>query len=54
MSIAFKDPIAAIKQEYGIDDDNFFKVDDEVLLAGPFSNVSLLFTNMKQREWVDS
>jgi len=23
-------------------------------LAGPFSNVSLLLTNMKQLEWVDS
>ena len=54
MTLAFQDPIAAIKQEYGLDDDNLFKPEEEVVLAGPFSNTALFFSNMEQKEWVDT
>jgi len=39
------DPIQAIKIEYGIQDTNFFRREDEVVLAGPFSKVGLFFTD---------
>lgn len=55
LDLAFKDPIAAIKQDYGIEDeDAFFNVDEEQVLAGPFSRVALLMTDKAKGKWVDT
>jgi len=41
---AFKDPIKEIKEEYGLIEEKFFHEEEEILLAGPFSKVTLLMT----------
>lgn len=49
---AFNDPIKSIKAEYGLDDAKFFTKDEEQTLAGPFSQVSVFFTDAKAKKWV--
>ena len=49
---AFNDPIRSIKAEYGLDDAKFFTKDEEQTLAGPFSQVSVFFTDAKAKKWV--
>jgi len=51
---AFSDPIEAIKQEFGLLEENFFLQDEEVVLAGPFSSVSLLITDKDMGKWVNT
>lgn len=54
MEEAFKDPISEIKKEYGLIDDNFFDKNEEKLLAGPFSKVTLLMTDKAKNKWVNT
>ena len=51
---AFKDPIQEIKKEYGLIEDEFIKKENEVVLSGPFSQVSVFMTDNEKGKWVDT
>ena len=51
---AFKDPILEIKKEFGLEDDAFFIKEEEVIVAGPFSDVKLMVTDKSRQKWVDT
>ena len=51
---AFQDPIESIKQEFGLQEENFFDPEEEETLAGPFSRVSLFITDKKAGKWVNT